>query len=334
MANPNSSTDARIRAMRTLESMIQRTPAIRQSVIMGLRDNGMTLNAENRIITTTGGAAVPGPWSQANSAMASGMQAQMTPPRPTAGDALSNANKAGSGQGIGLRSTQDSLDSRYPDQRAIGGTDSIFYEPGQLAPGGETQSLDAGFTMGRPADPNDYGVDPKYKDTFFGGLPGVSIDEAAADPDTAWSLFRTRGGPGRGSLQNSTVGQYGENNFRSAMDLAGILGETGMGPQDTLGYTDASMRRQMTPGGGYMDPAKILNAAFAQIGAQPDVAEQERLIQTALQAVEPYMDPTQYRMMQSRVNRAIENYVTYGLENGTEDLNGVLLQSLQRAIGM
>lgn len=187
---------------------------------------------------------------------------------------------------------------------------------------------------GAGADPQDY-KSGQYANTFFGSVDPNAIDELAGSPAAAWSLYKTQGGPGGGSLQNSMLGRFGQNNFQSLMGLAPYLNDQGSLPADTLNFAGQGMGQNMQGGGQYMDPSKILNAAFSRIGSDPSVANQETAVQDVLNQIAPYMDPTEYKMLQNRVNDVLDQYMTYGLQaqNSGKDLSGVLLKQIQNAIG-
>lgn len=181
------------------------------------------------------------------------------------------------------------------------------------------------------------GDHPEWAGTFFGGAQPGSLD-ALMDPDTAFSLYKTRGGPGGGSLANSSAAQYGEDDFKAAMRLGGIMGGGINGPGDTLAFADDWMHDATGAGakggGQYADPGKILEQALQMAQNDPNPDNQENIILGALQAVKPYMDPTQYAMMSNRVNQVMDEYLAHGLENGMEDRSGRLLDQVYGALGM
>lgn len=331
--NPQSPPAEKMRALQTLETLIKSSPQIRSQIAMGLRENGLGINGQGRIVSTAtgqspvgspmGAAASGGAWSQA--------MAQMTPAGPvrTANDALGAANKASSGQGIGLRPAN-------PDV-GIQGTSSKTIRP--------AGSLDNGFNGGSGGIPG--AVQPQsgsatsgqdYSGTFFGSAMPASLQEIVARPGAAEALWRTRGGPGGGSLANSSASQYGSDDFQSAMVLGDIFGKTGGGlmtePGNVLGFTNDFMNSQTGGGGQYADPAKIMNQIMAAAQAAPDEASQRMILQSGIESMQPFMTPMSYQMLQSRLSQVMDEYTTYGLENGTADLSGVLLQEIQRAIGL
>jgi hypothetical protein len=327
LVNPNASYQDKSSALKQLELVVQSGPEQRATVAMGLRDNGLGINAKGKITTQGGKSPLPqagdftqGQWGTVNAQM--GASPLRSPVRSGGGNSVGQSAEDTMGPGLSLTEQR----TRYP---GVAGAENYPDAGAGTGAGG-----DPGFESGTPYNSADARVDSKYGNTFFGGVPEANLNEVAGSPDMAWSLFRTRGGPGGGDLQNSTIGRYGDDNFKSSMFFQDILGGAGQSNPDFLGSTDAAMRRQMTPGGGYTDPAKLLNATFAKLANEPDAATQEMMIDEALRQIEPYISPGQYQMMQSRVQRAMEQHLAYGLEAGTEDLNGVLLQSLQRAIGM
>lgn len=214
-----------------------------------------------------------------------------------------------------------------------GNTNGLYDDAANGAASGP--GFDGGFQSGGQASSGSIrDTKPQYGGTFFGGVQDDALDELQAHPEQAWQLFRTRGGPGGGSLANSTASLYGQNNFMSNMALGDILGGPGKGPEDVLGFANDAMSQDMRGGGRYTDPAKILNAAFANIGKESDAFSQQDMILQTLDALEPYMSSGEYERMRRRTQRAIDEYMAYGLENGQSDLSGRLLQSIQQAIGM
>jgi hypothetical protein len=179
---------------------------------------------------------------------------------------------------------------------------------------------------------------PEWANTFFGSAQPGALDALAASPDQAWGMFVGQPNPGGGgnSLYNSTASGYAENDFKSGMALGGLLGGTGSGPGDTLKYADDWTKSAIGGQGQYADPSKILQQALA-VAASPEnannEANQRMIIQSALDAVEPYMDPTQYEMLMNRVGRVMNDYMVQGVNNGMQDQSGVLLDQIYGAIG-
>lgn len=176
---------------------------------------------------------------------------------------------------------------------------------------------------------------PEWANTFFGGAQSGAIGDLAASPDSAEALWRQRGGPNGGSLANSMASQFGSNDFQSAMQLAPLLGDPNM-PMDagsTLNFADSWMKDYMGAGGSYADPGKILTQALGNIGNVSDPFMQQQMIGDAISSTEPYMDPMSYKMLKNRVARILDEYLAYGVENGSADLQGVLLDQIYAAVG-
>lgn len=330
LVGPN--IDQQAFAARTLKTLLRSSPQLKPAIELALRDYDLkvqVVNGEPRIFDARGGE----PGMATRSASGNPNNQWATANRTMGDNAISAATKTSNANAGGLSGASPQSGANQ------GGT----WEQNWINSGGASDILGAdqgpgfsgSFESGGASDPSDITTqNPRYKGSFFSGVQPDALDELAANPDQAWSLFRTRGGPGGGDLRNSTASIYGQNNFGSAMNLAGILGGRGMGPQDTLGFTSEMMQQGMNGGGRYVDPAKILNAAFQNIGKEPDAFTQQNQIKQTLDSLEPYMDPTQYQALQSRIGRVMDDYLAYGLENGTSDLSGVLLQAMQRAIGM
>jgi hypothetical protein len=328
MMNPSAPYAQKAEAATTLETIMQSSPTLAPAITASLKSYGLTVQGgqikmAGQDVFSAPQSGTPGVWGSA--------MAQMTPPRDvrTASDSLSAANKASSGQGIGLRPASTDV--------GIQGTSSRTIKP----PG----SLDNGFNGGNGGMPS--ATQPNsgnatsggdYSGTFFGNAMPASLQEIVARPGAAEALWRTRGGPDGGSLANSSAAQYGSDDFQSAMVLGDIFGKTGGGlmtpPDQVLGFTNDFMGSQMGGGGQYADPAKIMNQIMAAAQAAPDEASQRMILQQGIESMQPFMTPMSYQMLQSRLSQVMDEYTTYGLENGTADLSGRLLQEIQRAIGV
>lgn len=174
------------------------------------------------------------------------------------------------------------------------------------------------------------GTDPN---SFFGGVTGDAINELAGDPNQAWALYQTRGGPNRGDLSNSSVTKYGQNDFQAAMALAPYLNGPGGGGggAGTLDFTGKMMDQSLKPG-TYVDPSKVFDATLSHLTGQP-VSTQEQGITDLLNNMGAYMDPTQFQMLKARVNQVMNQYITQGLEGGSANQSGQLLQMVRQAAG-
>lgn len=322
----------RMKALQALNQMIQSSPQLRGAIAQGLRDNGLGINAQGQVVSTSTGLPPTGSTTGVPTGNAwAAARAQMGPTPLSAEQTTRNNMSAGRDA---RQQQAEAADRESKSSSIYTGVDPSTIKAGgipeePIGPGSPGEFSNASIST----DPI-FTSRPEFKNSFFGNVQGDAIDELAADPQQAWSLFRTRGGPGGRSLQNSTASLYGANDFESAMNLAPFLASDGLlSPADQLGFTDQMMKRGMSGGGNYVDPSKVLNAAFENIGKDPNFLNQQTGIQTVLDAVAPYINQTQYQMLQRRIQDVMDRYLTYGLENGTEDLNGVLLDMVYNAIG-
>lgn len=216
-----------------------------------------------------------------------------------------------------------------PDGRSIGAP-GVYATGGGSTPG---SSYDVGTST---ADANSVGASMDgYDNTFFSGIQSGALNDVANNPNAAAALWRTRGGPGGGSLANSSASIYGEDDFMAAMNMAELMGNPNqvMAPQDKLKFTNDWMGNAQQ-GGNYVDPGKLASQLLGNIGQVQDPFMQEELIDKAISALRPYMTDTSFKMLSSRLNRISDEYTTYGLENGTADLSNVLLNEVYKALGV
>ena len=278
-----------------------------------------------------GVAGAPGQWATALQSMPQGspqiqgpsQPAQMTDPRM-------QARAAGNTPGA-QPSTSAERDASLDNFNATSA--AVANAGGVAGSGGDGLG-------GTPASGQLATEHPEWANTFFGSAQPGALDALAAEPDQAWGMFVGQPNPGGGgnSLYNSTASGYAENDFKSAMRLGGILGGAGSGPGDTLNFADSWTKSAIGGNGNnqYGDPSKILQQALA-VAASPENANNETnqrmIIDSALKAVEPYMDPTQYEMLMNRVGRVMNDYMVQGVNNGMQDQSGVLLDQIYGAIG-
>lgn len=183
-------------------------------------------------------------------------------------------------------------------------------------------------------DPSATGTGGDFGGTFFGNTARGSWDYLASNPDEAWSLYRTTPGANGVAPRDTSQALWGDNDFRSAMTLAPLLGGDPMMPsENVLGFADQAMKgATATNGQGYMDPRKVLNQAVQSLGNRP-VEEQDEYIQQVVRSLEPYMDRTTFQMMMNRVGRALEDYQAQALRNPGQDQTGQLINLIMRAVG-
>ena len=213
---------------------------------------------------------------------------------------------------------------------AAGGHGSQAMPNAVNANGDGTAGGPGGIPSADPANAGDFnGGD--YSGTFFGNVDPAAINDLAASPDMAWGTYLTQGGKGGADLHNTAMSKYGEDEFRAAMGLAPFLNGDNGSPANTLGFADSMMKRGGAGGGQYVDPSKIMNALFQKLGSDPSVANQEMIVDT-LRYLQPFMDQTQYRMMLNRIQPAFDQYTTQGLADPTQDMSGMLLDQLQKAL--
>lgn len=318
-------------------AVIMRDPNAAQMVAPLLQAAGLQM-AGGQIVPSSAGqspggggvAGAPGQWATALQSMPQGspqiqgpsQPAQMTDPRM-------QARTAGNTPGA-QPTTSAERDASLDNFNA---TSAAVANAGGVAGSGGGDGLGGTPASGQLATEH-----PEWANTFFGSAQPGALDALAASPDQAWGMFVGQPNPGGGgnSLYNSTASGYAENDFKSGMTLGGLLGGTGSGPGDTLKYADDWTKSAIGGQGQYADPSKILQQALA-VAASPEnannEANQRMIIQSALNAVEPYMDPTQYEMLMNRVGRVMNDYMVQGVNNGMQDQSGVLLDQIYGAIG-
>ena len=320
-------------------AVIMRDPNAAQMVAPLLQAAGLQM-AGGQIVPSSAGqmpggggvAGAPGQWATALQSMPQGSPQIQGPEVPNSVGTVAAGNRA-KGEGI----VGPTIDP-WVESRQIAESKGLYNNTGGT--GGDTGVAGSGGDGlgGTPASGQLATEHPEWANTFFGSAQPGALDALAASPDQAWGMFVGQPNPGGGgnSLYNSTASGYAENDFKSGMTLGGLLGGTGSGPGDTLKYADDWTKSAIGGNGQYADPSKILQQALA-VAASPEnannEANQRMIIQSALDAVEPYMDPTQYEMLMNRVGRVMNDYMVQGVNNGMQDQSGVLLDQIYGAIG-
>jgi len=212
------------------------------------------------------------------------------------------------------------------------GQSTAITDPSQV-PGYQT----GGNIPGGTADSGSFGDGKDYSGSWFGGVDPLAMDQMN-DPGNAWGYYTAKGNNG-GDFYGTGMERYGKDDFNSAMTLSSILSPSvssggTLTPQDKLSFTGDWMSG--TSAGGYKDPGKILQAAFANAAQATDTYTQEDIITQAIDAIAPYMDKTAYDAMTRRVSQILNTYGAEGMQQGStsDNRNGKLLQMVMAAVGM